>query len=359
MMCRDLNRRGTPRTAFEFARMLFALEPHTDPHGALLHLDYLAIKARQTEWLLGVWDAHANMDLGRGGERQFDVTILPGWCWSRALALFEKEGEAHAVCIPLFSLPNQIDSLQEHPESTQALKDAILAFPSVVPLLFDKIDLSLPPELRTTDSFKIVTDHTSASLLADLGSYHLHNSIYGYRDDYSISLIHLLSHIYAIRSFSLWKAPVCSAWLLKTLNSLSPSLFSDPVPPPPRARIQNLFSSQSNITESIYRHVVVVSPLASEFRRLTAFFPPDVTTRLTQAIEGDPLPPVTAWSVYEDAYFLEATVETRRGRVDNIPGNRMNLQPGEMNIPMGLLHLEQFMVCDVLEMSGPEALLGV
>lgn len=92
-MYRDLNRRGTPRTAFEFARLLFSLDPHTDPHGALLHLDYLAIKAKQAEWLLSVWDAYANMGLGKGGEVRFDVTILPGWCWSRALALFEKEGE--------------------------------------------------------------------------------------------------------------------------------------------------------------------------------------------------------------------------------------------------------------------------
>jgi Transcriptional repressor TCF25 len=100
ILCRDLNRRGTPRTAFEFARLLLTLEPHTDPHGAFLHLDYLAIKAGQVQWLLGMWDAYVNMDLGKEGEAQFDVTILPGWCWSRALALFEKEEEGHAVCLP-------------------------------------------------------------------------------------------------------------------------------------------------------------------------------------------------------------------------------------------------------------------
>jgi transcription factor 25 len=94
---RDLNRRGTPRTAFEFARLLFSLDPHTDPLGALLHLDFLAIKAKQADWLLGMWNAYSKMGLGKGGETQFDVTMLPGWCWSRALALFEKEGEADDV----------------------------------------------------------------------------------------------------------------------------------------------------------------------------------------------------------------------------------------------------------------------
>lgn len=93
----DLNRRGTPRTAFEYARLLFALDPYTDPHGALLHLDFLAIKAKQTDWLLSVWDTYSEMDLGKTGEASFDPTILPGWAWSRALALFEQEGESDSV----------------------------------------------------------------------------------------------------------------------------------------------------------------------------------------------------------------------------------------------------------------------
>ncbi|KAF8486516.1 transcriptional repressor TCF25-domain-containing protein [Gautieria morchelliformis] len=298
----DLNRRGTPRTAFEFARLLLTLEPHTDPHGALLHLDYLAIKAGQAQWLLGVWDAYANMDLGKDGEARFDVTILPGWCWSRALALFEKEDEGHA----------------EHLESTQALKDAILAFPSIAPLLSDKIDLSISPELRKLDAFKIVTDYNV------------------YRDEYSTSHIHLLSHIYATRSSSLWKTPERAAWLLNTLNSLNPSSFTDPMSPRPRARLQSLFSSHSNITEAIYRHVIVVSPLAPEFRRLTVFLPTEVTNRLTQTIEGDPLPPVTAVSVYDDAYFSEAVDETRRGAA----GHRMADLPQRWRIPLNLGQLQ-------------------
>jgi hypothetical protein len=115
--------------------------------------------------------------------------------------------------------------------------------------------------------------------------------------------------------------------------------------PRPRARLQSLFSSDSNITEAIYRHVIVVSPLAPEFRRLTAFFPTEVTNRLTQTIEGDPLPPVTAVSIYDDAYFSEAAVETRRGAAGR-GGNRVADQPQRWHIPF---NLGQLQVCDVLK----------
>ncbi|KAF8582034.1 DUF654-domain-containing protein [Ramaria rubella] len=266
----DLNRRGTPRTAFEFARLLYGLDPHTDPHGALLHLDYLAIKAKQGDWLLDLWDAYAKMDVDREGEVRFDVTILPGWCWARALALFEKEGELD----------------EEHRESTQALKDAIVAFPSIAPLLADKVDITIPGRLRNTDAFRIVTDYSP------------------HRHDLPTSLIQLLSHIYTIRSSSMWKIPTRAVWLRKTLTALSPSSLTPSVTSRPRIRFNTLFSTQSNITEAIYRHVVVVAPLSPEFRRLMSFFPDEAKTRLTLNIEGDPLPPVTAVSKYDDAYFL-------------------------------------------------------
>lgn len=45
---------------------------------------------------------------------------------------------------------------QDHNVSTQALRDAIAAFPSIVPLLADKADISLPGEVRSDPAFKIV-----------------------------------------------------------------------------------------------------------------------------------------------------------------------------------------------------------
>ena len=79
------------RTAFEFARLLWALDPWTDPHGALLHLDFLVPKTRETDWaseVESVWES-----LREKGAMLVPLQALPGWCWSRALALKESGDE--------------------------------------------------------------------------------------------------------------------------------------------------------------------------------------------------------------------------------------------------------------------------
>ena len=94
----DLVRRGCVRTAFEFARLLYGLDPATDPHGALLHLDYLAIKAGMHDWLLEFWDAQCGLPEDAWAGRMH-VRGLPGWAYARALALFAKEESKHdTVC---------------------------------------------------------------------------------------------------------------------------------------------------------------------------------------------------------------------------------------------------------------------
>jgi hypothetical protein len=86
----DLQRRGCVRTALEFARLLYSLDPYTDPHGALLHLDYLALKCGAGAWLLDLWVAHAaRTDESYAG--RVNVTALPSWPYARALALRMQE----------------------------------------------------------------------------------------------------------------------------------------------------------------------------------------------------------------------------------------------------------------------------
>ena len=79
------------RTSFEFARLLYSLEPWTDPHGALLHLDYLAHKAGMTQWLLDVWDFFSKVGNDESFRKRVRPTVLPGWAYARALALFTEE----------------------------------------------------------------------------------------------------------------------------------------------------------------------------------------------------------------------------------------------------------------------------
>lgn len=93
----DLQRRGCARTAFEFARLLYSLDPWSDPHGALLHLEFLAIKAGMEQWLLETWDFFTT---NGPFSNRMQPNFLPGWTYARALALFiteQKKGDKVTV----------------------------------------------------------------------------------------------------------------------------------------------------------------------------------------------------------------------------------------------------------------------
>jgi hypothetical protein len=90
----DLHRRGCTRTAFEFAKLLYSLDPWTDPHGSLLHLDGLALKAGMHEWVLDVWEY---FETGQDSlEGRITPTGLPGWWYTRALAMKIREDTARS-----------------------------------------------------------------------------------------------------------------------------------------------------------------------------------------------------------------------------------------------------------------------
>jgi mannosyltransferase OCH1-like enzyme len=64
----------------------------TDPHGALLHLDYLAMKSDNHAWLLDVYNFfEAQKDEKSPWRQRMNVLALPGWTYSRALVMRIKE----------------------------------------------------------------------------------------------------------------------------------------------------------------------------------------------------------------------------------------------------------------------------
>ncbi len=101
------------RTAFEFARLLLSLDPWEDPHGALFHLDFLALKAGMGSWLLEMYDLHAsnNSSISKAVTQQqnelLNPTVMPGWLYARALALrYDEESRKDKVgslCLEFFS----------------------------------------------------------------------------------------------------------------------------------------------------------------------------------------------------------------------------------------------------------------
>ena len=99
----DLQRRGVYRTAFEFARLLLSLDPWSDPHGAYLHLDFLAIKSGMHSWLLSFFNIFSPVvsktpppseEPEEPRSNHAPVCAFPGWAYARALA-FRAQGDGH------------------------------------------------------------------------------------------------------------------------------------------------------------------------------------------------------------------------------------------------------------------------
>ncbi|KAI9059027.1 DUF654-domain-containing protein [Trametes sanguinea] len=263
----DLQRRGCVRTAFEFAKLMYALEPWSDPHGALLHLDYLSIKAGMTQWLIDLWDvfeSDVEKETKEGKSpyvRRILPNIMPGIAYSHALALFIREEESGD---------------KAHTRSTEALKDAVRNFPPVVPLLADKADISLSAEIRSHPAFRI---HPDASML--LSDSH--------------AIFHLLSHLYAQRASSLWKPATRASWFAETVSAVFNTLPT--VPPAPPKLFFMRFETPA-LSWSVYRHVLVNE---STCRSLFPFVPRQILD--SRQVACDPLPPSTRVSEYDPEFF--------------------------------------------------------
>lgn len=102
----NLQKRGTNRTAFEFAKLLYSLDPGSDPHGALLYLDFLAVRCGMNEWIVDMFHVFPELKIQTvrsDPEVGADPRVLPGWWYSRALAVRNiEEGKGDHVCsVPL------------------------------------------------------------------------------------------------------------------------------------------------------------------------------------------------------------------------------------------------------------------
>ncbi|KAK0205865.1 transcriptional repressor TCF25-domain-containing protein [Desarmillaria ectypa] len=251
----DLQRRGCLRTAFEFARLMYSLDPWNDPHGALYHLDYLAFKGNMTGWLLEMFEFFKQRRQEKGA--RINPSILPGWMYARALALRVSR------------------DAKQRELSTETLIEAVKSFPSVVPVLADKLEVSLPAPIRSHRDFRIEADGNSLKE--------------------SVAILHLLSHLYVQRSLPVWKDH--AEWFSETVTthfSKTPPPSSLPVTDERKSFLE-LFG-HTNLQYAVYRHVMVL-----EYRNLFRYIPREILVR--KSLDCDPLPPPTAVTNYDEAFF--------------------------------------------------------
>ncbi|KAJ3987535.1 transcriptional repressor TCF25-domain-containing protein [Lentinula detonsa] len=272
----DLQRRGCLRTAFEFAKLLYSLDPWGDPHGAVLHLDFLALKSGMSQWLLDVFALFETSPKPQKSLRM-DPSVLPGWTYARALALKLSDKE------------------QEKSASTAALIEAANSFPSVIPLLADKLEVTLPASIRGHKDFRIETDCRSLTT--------------------PLAILHLLSHIYVQRSSSLWKDPKIIAWFTETVTSHFSSLPSSLPPTARRNRFIDLYTDRDSpaaLSFAVYRHLIVLESTMS-FRSLFSFIPNSILNVNSGNLACDPLPPPGKVRVSEYGESFFAGVDKEEG----------------------------------------------
>ncbi|KAJ4486281.1 transcriptional repressor TCF25-domain-containing protein [Lentinula aciculospora] len=281
----DLQRRGCMRTAFEFTKLLYSLDPWGDPHGAVLHLEFLALKAGMSQWLLDAFNffeaRHIENTFSKDSTGQnllrMDPSVLPGWVYARAIALKLSDKE------------------QDKNSSTAALIEAVDSFPSVIPLLADKLDVTLPASIRGHRDFRIETDCRSLTT--------------------PVAILHLLSHVYVQRSFSLWKDPKVTEWFTDTVTSHFSSLPSS-LPPTARSnRFISMYAEKENpaaLSFAVYRHLIVLETTLS-FRSLFPFIPISVLSSNSRNLACDPLPPPHKVRVSEYGETFFAGVDQDEG----------------------------------------------
>lgn len=125
---RYLGRRGCWLTAFNFAKLLYSLDPLGDPHGAALWLDFLAVKSNNGEWLISILEQASTNQAAMAWHG------YPGMAYAQALALrADENAKKHG----------------DHSESDLALQEAIKKFPQVVLPLADKLGANVSGAART------------------------------------------------------------------------------------------------------------------------------------------------------------------------------------------------------------------
>lgn len=119
-----LARRACWRTALEYTKLLLSFDPGSDPLGGMQLFDFFALRAREPA---------AVVSLYRALRDHKKLSLLPNWCYSYALALFQLEQAA-----------SDRRKQANHTESSTALLEAMARFPSVILPLAELCAISLP-----------------------------------------------------------------------------------------------------------------------------------------------------------------------------------------------------------------------
>ncbi|XP_051513294.1 transcription factor 25 isoform X3 [Myxocyprinus asiaticus] len=236
-----LEKRGCPRTALEYCKLILSLDPDDDPLCMLLFFDFLCLRCREYNTLIRLyeeWEVHRNL------------SQLPNFAFSVALSYYQLSQQE--------DVPPEEQQQLKH-KSDVLLQDALIMFPgALMPLL----------DLCTVQPDAAVSSHAFFGPKSQIGQ--------------PPALSQLLC-LYVGRCHTLWKEPGLMLWLEENVRTVLTRVDThDPyVEDCQNKRKQRYQSAPRNI----HRHV-----LMAEIKEATATLPLEVTTQPGMAF--DPLPPL-------------------------------------------------------------------
>ncbi|XP_037103560.1 transcription factor 25 [Syngnathus acus] len=236
-----LEKRGCPRTALEYCKLILSLDPDSDPLCMLLLIDFLMLRSRQYDSLIQLYEAW---------EEHRNLSQLPNFAFSTALCHFHLSQQEEMK-------PEESDRVKR--KADQMLQDALIMFPAVLMPLLD---------LCTVQPDATVTSHAYFGPSSQIGQ---------------LPALAELTALYVGRMYNLWREAAVMLWLEESVQEALRRIdANDPLVEDCKNKRKQRYQSAPR---NIHRHV-----LLSEIKEATSSLPLEVTTQPMMGF--DPLPPV-------------------------------------------------------------------
>ncbi|XP_076848681.1 ribosome quality control complex subunit TCF25 isoform X2 [Brachyhypopomus gauderio] len=236
-----LEKRGCPRTALEYCKLILSLDPDNDPLCMLLLIDFLCLRCREYQFLVRLyeeWEGHRNL------------AQLPNFAFSVALACYQLSQQEETSLEESQRVKLRADRL---------LQDALIMFPGVLMPLLDLCTVQPDPS---------VSSHAFFGHRCRLGQPPALSELEG---------------LYVGRCHSLWKEAGVMLWMEGNVQEVLRRVDAkDPVVEDCQTKRKQRYQSAPR---NIHRHV-----LLSEIKEATSTLPLEVTTQ--PVMSYDPLPPL-------------------------------------------------------------------
>uniref|UniRef100_A0A8D3DDG4 Transcription factor 25 (basic helix-loop-helix) n=1 Tax=Scophthalmus maximus TaxID=52904 RepID=A0A8D3DDG4_SCOMX len=236
-----LEKRGCPRTALEYCKLILSLDPDSDPLCMLLLIDFLMLRFREYQSLLQLYQ-----DL----EEQRNLSQLPNFAFSTALCHFHLSQQEDMD-------PEERDTLRC--KADQMLQNALIMFPGVLMPLLDLCTVQPDASVTSHAFFGPKSQISQPPALAELTA------------------------LYVGRTYNVWREAAVMLWLEESVQEVLRRVDAkDPLVMDCQNKRKQRYQSAPR---NIHRHI-----LLSEIKEATSSLPLEVTT---QPVMGfDPLPPL-------------------------------------------------------------------